>query len=320
MNIFTLRRLLAIAAFGSWATLAQSQTPATDSATETSVEAPAATTPVTRPLPAEKNWRLGVALGYGERTNPLIQSDDIPVIVDLDIAWFGKRWFFDNFDLGFSLFDRPTFTTNLVARVNSDRAFFGKTNTRYINFSYLGGGMLGPAVDPGSGALVEQPVKFKPPKRDYAIELGLEVLTDGEWGMAALRAFHEVSGTHHGYELSAEYSFRWIRGRWSIAPSVAVSYKSAALSDYYWGVHEDEATFLLPAYEVDGGIGWDAGLRTSYYVTKSVRLAMSANYERLQDSVAVSPLVETSEAKCFPRSATTGTPAQSTSLVVVWPV
>ncbi len=73
---------------------------------------------------------------------------------------------------------------------------------------------------------------------------------------------------------------------------MGVSYKSAALSDYYWGVHDDEATFLLPVYEAEGGFGWEAGLRTSYYLTKSIRLALSANYERLQHSVAVSPLVE----------------------------
>ena len=293
MNIFRFQHLLAMAAMWTCAQLAAAQdAPATVAPTESSAAPPATAAHATRPLPEEKNWRLGVALGYGQRTNPLIQSDDIPVLVDLDIAWFGERWFFDNFDLGFELFDRPAFTTNIVARVNSDRAFFSKTNTKYINFSYLAGGLQGPAVDPRSGALVDEPVKFKPPKRDYAIELGFEMLADGEWGMAALRAFHDVSGTHQGYELSADYGFRWVRGRWSIGPSVGVSYKSAALSNYYWGVHEDEATFLLPAYGADGGVGWEADLRTSYYLTKSVRLAVSANYERLQHSVAMSPLVE----------------------------
>jgi outer membrane protein len=284
MKIFTLQRLLASAATGILASLAQAQ--------EAPAQTPAVATHATRPFPAEKSWRLGVAVGYGQRTNPLIQSDDIPVLVDLDIAWFGKRWFFDNFDLGFELFDRPSFTTNLVARVNSDRAFFSKTNTKYINFSYLGGGMLGPTVDPGTGTPVDKPVKFKPPQRDYAIELGVEMLSDGEWGMAALRAFHDVSGTHHGYELSADYGYRWVRGRWSVAPAVGVSYKSAALSDYYWGVHEEEARLQLPAYEVEGGFGWEAGLRTSYYLTRSVRLAVSFNYEQLQHNVAMSPLVE----------------------------
>ena len=69
------------------------------------------------------------------RTNPLIQSEDIPVFVDVDVAWFGKRWFFDNGDLGFDLARQPSFTTNAVARVNSDRAFFSKTNTSYVTFA-----------------------------------------------------------------------------------------------------------------------------------------------------------------------------------------
>src|SRR5690348_11913227 len=80
--------------------------------------------PPAAPAPAERHWRLGVALGYGERTNPLIQSEKIPVLVDLDIAWFGKRFFFDNGDIGFAVLDRPAFTLNAVARVNTDRAFF----------------------------------------------------------------------------------------------------------------------------------------------------------------------------------------------------
>src|SRR5262249_36076913 len=75
------------------------------------------------PEPPESHWRLGLALGYGERTNPLIQSEKIPVLVDLDVAWFGKRWFFDNGDVGFAVLDRPAFTLNAVARVNTDRAF-----------------------------------------------------------------------------------------------------------------------------------------------------------------------------------------------------
>ena len=101
-------------------------------------------------------------------------------------------------------------------------------------------------------------------------------------GQATLRAFHDVSDTHEGYEISADYSYRWVRGRFSIAPSVGVAYKSAELSDYYWGVHADEVLPTLQGYQVDGGIGWEAGLRTSYYITKSLRFAVSANYERLR--------------------------------------
>ena len=250
-------------------------------------------TVITAPADAarQRAWRFGLALGYGRRTNPLIQSEDIPVIVDVDIAWFGKRWFFDNGDVGFALLDRPAFTTNLVARVNSDRVFFSKTNARYVSFAYQGVGVTNaPLVDPASGLTVAAPVAVEPPRRDYAIEAGFETLFDGGWGAATLRAFHDVSGTHRGFEVSADYRYRLTHGRLSVAPTLGVAYKSARLNDYYWGVHADEANPALPAYRVGAGFGWEAGLRANYYVTKRLRFALSANYEQLQDSVLDSPL------------------------------
>src|SRR3954470_11663654 len=95
--------VLRIAALGVLASFAHAQANAPEAAR--TADAVAAVTPAPAQLPPrERSWRLGAAFGYGERTNPLIQSDDIPVIVDVDIAWFGKRWFFDNGDLGYTLF------------------------------------------------------------------------------------------------------------------------------------------------------------------------------------------------------------------------
>src|SRR6186713_594721 len=142
--------VLKIAALCGLASVVHAQADATDPSTT-------ATAVASAPPPKERSWRIGAAFGYGERTNPLIQSDDIPVLVDVDIAWFGKRWFFDNGDVGFTLFDRPSSTTSLVARVNDDRVFFGKTNTRYVNFAYAGNGVTvaftpPPPGTPGAGS------------------------------------------------------------------------------------------------------------------------------------------------------------------------
>jgi outer membrane protein len=293
-----------IAALSGLASLAQAQASAPEAA-PTAVAVPAATpAPVIAPA-RERSWRLGAAFGYGERTNPLIQSDDIPVIVDVDIAWFGKRWFFDNGDVGFTLFDRDSSTTSLVARVNDDRVFFGKTNTRYVNFAYAGNGVTaalpppptgGDGNNPGPPGLGSQdspqPVQVDPPDRNYAIEVGVESLLDGDWGAAELRAFHDVSGTHGGYELSAHYSRRWTTGRLSIAPTIGFSYKSAQMNDYYWGVHAHEANGALPEYHAGAGVNLEAGLVTNYYLTHHLRFALSVHYERLSDEIAASPLAE----------------------------
>jgi len=281
-------KLLKIGALWSVVALAHGQ--ATDPAANA---APATTAPVfALPPPPESHWRIGAAFGYGQRTNPLIQSDDIPVLVDLDIAWFGKHWFFDNGDIGLTLFDRAQSTTSLVARLNSDRVFFGKTNTEYVNFAYAGSGEVSALVDPDTGAQATEPVEVVPPDRDYAIELGVESLIDGDWGSATLRAFHGVSGTHGGYELSAFYSWRWITGRFALAPSVGVSYKSAALNDYYWGVQADEANLALPEYHPSDGFNFEGGVQANYYLNRNLRIALSVNYERLADDVAASPLAD----------------------------
>ena len=289
MKFLKIPPLLALVLFVNLAQTVHAQTD-TSSAPATDAAVPAPMAQVVRPLPAERSWRFGIGLGYGMRTNPLVQSDDIPILVDLDIAWFGKRFFFDNFDLGFTLADNSRFTANVVARVNSDRVFFSKTNTKYVNFRLTTLGPV-PIADPSTGAIVETPQPLTVPDRDYAIEMGLEFLLDGDWGRATLRAFHDVSNTHEGFELSAEYNYRWTVGRLSVSPSLGLAYKSDELSDYYWGITPKESGSTLTAYQAEGGIDWDVGLRSNYYLTKSTRLALSANYERLHDSVARSPIV-----------------------------
>jgi outer membrane protein len=223
-------------------------------------------------------WQLGVALGYGMRSNPLIQSDDIPIFVDVDIAYFGKHFFFDNGDVGLTVSDNEWFTLSFIGRFNSDRVFFGKTNTRIVQ------------VGSGTGTITDVPLKV--PDRDYAIEAGAELLAGGNWGRLQLAAFHDVSDTHGGYQLNADYSLGVRRQRWYLEPSIGVSFKSESLNDYYWGVQPDEANALLPEYSAGAGTNVSARLLGSYQVTTEWALTAVVEYERLNVEAAASPLVD----------------------------
>ena len=231
-------------------------------------------------------WRIGAAFGYGERSNPLIQSEPIPVVVDVDIAWFGKRWFFDNGDLGFTLRDYSRGTLNLIARVNSDRVFFGRTNTQIVSIGT-------------DGSQLPEPVPLRVPDRDYAVELGLEWLAEGRWGKLTVAGFHDVSRTHDGFSVDAEFAYPWYRARWTVEPTMMLRYKSAALNDYYWGVDAAEASSALLAYTVGSGFNWQLGARASYYFSSHLRLAAGINYERLNDAAAASPLVRDPDVTAF---------------------
>ncbi len=224
-------------------------------------------------------WRLGVALGYGERSNPLALSEDIPVVVDLDIAWFGKRFFFDNGDLGYTFADNALVTASALARVNSDRVFFGRTNTRFVSVSL-------------DGQALAEAVQVSVPDRRYAVEAGIELLAGGRWGRLQGKALHDVSGTHDGFEVDLEYGFGLARGRWYLEPSIGVSLKSSAMNDYYWGVRASEATPAVPAYTAGAGVNLRGGLRLGYHFSRDWAFSLGAQIERLNDEAAASPIVE----------------------------
>lgn len=226
----------------------------------------------------ESRWRLGIGLGYGVRSNPLVQSDDIPIFVDIDVAWFGDRFFFDNGDLGLTLVDNELLTASVVARANSDRVFFGKTDTRFVT--------VGLAGQPLSEA-----VELTIPDRDYAAELGLEILADGRWGQLQLTAFHDVSGTHEGYEIRFDYGYGWRNQRWYLEPSFGLSFKSDDLNDYYWGVRPNETNDALPGYQAGSGVNAHARLLLSYQINRRWSFSLVSEFERLNDEAAASPIV-----------------------------
>lgn len=241
--------------------------------------------------PAEKNWSLGVALGAGQRSNPLISGDDIDLWWTLDFAWFGDRWFFDNGDLGYLLKDHSLFTLNWVARVNTERAFFSGISEGLFRGTEFGVGS--PALGQGADSpeLSPEDQNFTIPDRDYALESGLEILTNGQWGNIHAQLLADISGVHNGYEAWVSYSTDWIRGRWYVSPSVSVNWKSRKQNDYYYGVRASEARNGLSEYRADSGFNASAKLSAVYYMSKRWRIFATANVEKINESAAGSPLL-----------------------------
>lgn len=59
-------------------------------------------------------WRIGVALGAGVRTNPVIGKKDIPLVVLPEIHYQGERFFIQNLDFGAMLFENSRHQLNLL--------------------------------------------------------------------------------------------------------------------------------------------------------------------------------------------------------------
>ncbi len=241
---------------------------------------------------AHRAWELGVAIGYGQRSNPLVDSDTLRLYADLDIAWFGERWFFDNGDLGYSLHNGRLFTLNLLARVNSDRLFFTRTNGPVGLINSGVDGPLPPAVDPTMQMA-------EPPDRNWTLEGGVELLAEGRWGFLEAAVMHDTLGVHSGYEAAVGYGYGLVANRWYIEPSVRLMYKSSELNDYYWGLRADEAPPGVAAYRASAGLNWLARCSAAYRINERIAVSLAVEYEQLNGAVRGSPIVAEDEVLGF---------------------
>src|ERR1700692_3784725 len=84
-------------------------------------------------------WNFSVALGAGAMTNPLVAGKPIPLVVVPQFSYYGKRFFIDDLDLGFTLAETGGNTFNLVASPGYDRVFFYRSDLQNIFVRGFGG-------------------------------------------------------------------------------------------------------------------------------------------------------------------------------------
>ncbi len=254
----------------------------------------------------ERAWDFGIGLGYGVQSNPFIGADEVPTYITFDLAVYGKRFFFDNGDVGFTLVDRETYGLNLIATYSSERIYYSFFNTLGILANDIG--LTSPApplvveitpsdtlVNPGFILL-----DFDLPDRAFAINVGAELLLSKPFGNLQIQALSDISSKHTGQEFSIEYSRTWGSGRWRFQPSIGINWKSSDLVDYYYGFDfKSIDPNISISYRGEDVINYSVGLVSSYRINNHVSLVASMKYNRFGSAISNSPLVVDNFSKSF---------------------
>ena len=128
--------------------------------------------------------------------------------------------------------------------------------------------------------------------RDVSSDIGASYRLQQSWGTLRAELFKGVGGAVRGTEARFSYSNEWRSGSWSIKPDVSVSWRDAALNNYYYGVLPGEATAARPAYTPGAGFQSQLGLYGTYDMTQRWRLLTGASLTVLGSSVKDSPIVQ----------------------------
>jgi MipA family protein len=219
------------------------------------------------------HWNLSIALGAGVRTNPLVDSRSLPLVVIPHVSYYGERFFLDDLDVGFTIADGAHSTLSLIASPGYDRVFFYRSDWQNI----FVGGLAGYAA---ASPATEENVSRSPQ---------VTYLAGPEWtfkysGISGqLDVLREITGRNHGDEVRAALGIPLVQERGSLSANVGLTWKSAAIVNYYYGA---------PGIYT-GGAALNPFLKLSYSrpLSKKWEFVALAEYERLGAAIAQSPIV-----------------------------
>jgi MipA family protein len=225
-------------------------------------------------------WNVSVALGAGVRSNPLVHGQDLPLVVVPQVSYYGKRFYIDNLDVGFTVVDGAKNTLSLIASPGYDRIFFYRSDLQNILVTL--GGASGtntnpPPVNP------PPPVPFPPRTRRITYLAGPEWTFNIHDIIGQFDILREITAQNHGEEVRGAIKIPVIRSTGALSATVGLTWQSAAIVNYYYGapgIYESGSAlrpFLNLGYTRPLGPGW--------------RFEGIVQYEHLANAIADSPIV-----------------------------
>lgn len=227
-------------------------------------------------------WNISLSLGLGQRSNPVAGNSDIPLLLLPQISYYGKRFFLENLELGFTLHDSDANTLSLIAAPGYDRIFFYRNDLQ--NY-FVSGGSFGlvsaPQYNADNRGLGEREYPVRARHTTYLV--GPEWTFNYGRLVGQVDALYEVTGRHQGYEVRAALATALLQAEDSLTLSAGLTWKSAALVRYYYGIER--------LYQP--GSALNPFVKLAYSKPLSPRWAFNAfaHYEYLGAAIADSPIV-----------------------------
>lgn len=128
-------------------------------------------------------------------------------------------------------------------------------------------------------------------KGEFEAGLGADLITP--YALLSMRATTDVTGTSNGQEVMLWANFPIIRGPLLLMPGAGVMLRSHNLANYYFGgVSQEEARAGRPAWNTGTTLSPMVSLIGSYRFSANWIGGFGVNYERYDDDIAQSPIVQ----------------------------
>ena len=234
-------------------------------------------------------WNFGLSLGLGVRTNPLFESSNIPLVILPEFSYYGDKFFIENLDIGYTLFDSAERSLNLIATPSYDSVFFNRWDpgNLLVDLSALSSeGIVGIG-----NSVIDNSTHIDPKElsnRDFSYLGGLEFSQVFQKGQIQLSLLQDISNTHSGKEIRFAYAYSFSR---QLKTTLGLTWKDKNLTDYYYGVDENEIVDDRGAYQADAS--FNPFIRISFNTKadgSGDSWRLSFEYQKLDQQISQSPI------------------------------
>jgi outer membrane protein len=241
----------------------------------------------------KSSWHIGIAVGVGVKTNPLVDGDNIPLVILPDIAWYSEQAYFDNGELGYQWLSRPKYAFETFFQLDRERAFFSFLHPANILIPIESSATDSPALPTEDLLNNQRSLSINDiASRKWAVNGGIRghyFLSNSEWQLTFQQ---DVSNVHKGQQIRLEYSHRWLWRDFRLGLRIGTDWKSTRLIDYYYGVSQRD-TDLTELY-FNGKSGWQTYLSVNLQksINENWSWLVNIGHQKLPDSLISSPLIE----------------------------
>lgn len=261
----------------------------------------------------KSQWDLALAVGLGVKSNPMVKTDDYPLIVLPSIKYYGDNFYFDNGDFGYTLADEAHYSVSLLSRINDEYAHFvnwhpsnilagviTEANEEPVDGVPPAGGddednPDDPVTDPGPTT----PPKLSPQelaKRRISWDAGLQFhYYFTSYARLRLRVLQDISGEHQGQSFNLKWSNDHLVGSgWLLSYSIGFDWLSDELTNYYYGVSERDKVAQESYYQTHSAFQPFARVGARYRINENWNFVSHLYYQKLATTIEQSPLVDES--------------------------
>lgn len=247
---------------------------------------------------APNSWQIGVALGVGGRTNPLVDGDPIPLVVLPDVAWYGENAYFDNGEFGYQWQLRSDVSTELFVLANRERAYFSFWHPANIVLSVntssadIISGPLQPGGSDGESPVSRETISINDiSSRKWTADAGVRISWNRPDSLLSAAVAGDLLGVHQGFYAQLKYRYHWQWDDWHFAANASLTYKSSKLIDYYYGIDSRDTSNSRLWYEADPALQTSVGLLLNKPINKRWRWVARVQVTSLGSGMSDSPLV-----------------------------